>query len=69
MARNGSERASSLLGIESDFVAFDFDRCVTHRLLIYDNERRADEFEKLNMMLGGGPSDDSKTPVSDVEYM
>ncbi len=54
--------------IESDVVAWDFDRACSLRLLIFDNEKRQDEFKALEKILGFGAAE-TPTSEADVEYM
>ena len=57
MARNFGCRASGLLKIRDEILAFDFDRLCSFRLLKFDNERAADQmkiyFKTLGFMFTG----------------
>ncbi len=69
MCRSFGRTPSEFMEIENDVAAWDFDRACCLRLLIFDNEKRRDEFKALGMMLGGGESGDTTTGEPKVEYI
>lgn len=59
--RETGVRASDLLNIKGDARRLGFDLTCTLRLLRFDNERRADDFKSLGIILGGESDGDEQT--------